>query len=252
MENTNSRNTGIVITGVTSGLGKEIALSVVEQLDEKVYLLYRNREKFNTIWKRKNIVPVYYDFSQNYEQEYFDSIDVAGFDRVVLVLAGYEMPPIKEVYDLDFFIVEKSVQTNILGQIYLLLGLIKKCKKQNICLDIIWLDSGASHSYILGWSLYSSAKAYMNVFLEHVSNIDEVRVVLYSPGTVNTPMQKYIREQSGVSTTADFERKYRDGELRNPRLVAQDIIDRYIIKWTAKSLFENVSSTEMRMKYTEE
>lgn len=252
MENTHISKRGVVITGATSGLGKEIALLVTEQLKDRTYLLYRNREKFDSIWDKKDIVPVYYDFSEKYEGEYSELIDISGLDRVIAVLAGYEMSPIKPIVDLDFTMIEKSVHTNILGQINLVLMLIKICKQQQKNLDIIWLDSGAAHSYILGWALYSSSKAYMNVFLEHVSNVDGVRVVLYSPGTLNTPMQEYIREQRLINTTAYFERKYNDGELRNPRLVAQDIVDRYIIQWTAKSLSENVSNTEMRMKYTEE
>ena len=113
------------------------------------------------------------------------------------------------------------------------------------------LDSGAVNQVFEGWGLYSCGKSFFNRYLEQLSIEENIPTVLYSPGVMDTGMQTCIREKTdkNSSVAAFFTEKYKKGDLRNPKYVAKDIVERYLKEWTAKELREKVSSTEMRDIY---
>ena len=88
--------------------------------------------------------------------------------------------------------------------------------------------------------MYCAGKAYINMFLRVFSKENEVPVVLYDPGVVDTKMQEIIRNSSvhdfpQVETFKNFHSSHR---LNSPNDVAEDIWERYLLKWTANELRE--------------
>ena len=239
-----------ILSGASGGLGREIATQILEDAVFDAYVfLFRAIEKSSFLEEyrgEKYCIP----FSLEEGKPDLTEVRLERFQEIILVLTAFSIEPIQSLKLISKEVVENYFKTNVLGQIDLVqevLHLVSSdCK-----IRIVSLASGAVNQVFEGWGLYSCGKSFFNRYLEQLSIEENIPTVLYSPGVMDTGMQTCIREKTdkNSSVAAFFTEKYKKGDLRNPKYVAKDIVERYLKEWTAKELREKVSSTEMRDIY---
>lgn len=236
----------VIISGATGGIGSQIAKLVIQ--DENVIkcsLIYRNEEKFNSLFSRENspkIEKIQIDMEKNPEKR-LSLLSPSRDDKIAvrLVLAASTITPIEHIEAFTPHQIIANINTNVISQINLISSIIHDALQLHYSVGIINLNSGAAYRPLSGWSLYSGSKSYMNIFLKTlVKENPDVRVVSYDPGVVDTPMQQIIRNTSkDIFDEVETFKKYQlDAQLNDSLSVAEDIFNRYIREWTATSFEE--------------
>lgn len=235
---TEKRNTSVIISGSTGGIGKEISkLCLASDKIQKCIFLYKNEEKYQTLFGDFNssrVEKYLYNMESDFQKDIIGDI-FACEKEIKLILNAFTIEPIKHIADLEMKDICENININILAQLNLINTIVKWSKNNNKELYIVNMNSGAAYKALKGWSLYSGAKAYINIYLKTLVAEEALKIVSYDPGVVNTPMQKIIRETEG----SDFEQKIlfegylENNLLRRPELVAADIFKKYISNWTA-------------------
>lgn len=234
--------TAIILTGVTGGLGSNVAEKILERNIGRLVGVYRNEDKFQSMFHKyyKEIFPYHTHEKDDYEK-LIETIEPWDISEIILILNAFSITPIKRIGEFSYKEIEYMVDGNIIKNIVLLNRIISFCKKHSYKLRIINLDSGAADFPLNGWGNYCASKAYINAFLSVVSleNL-EYKVVSFDPGVMDTPMQKKIRETDPqvFDQVEQFVSYKTNGKLTDPEIIAGLIIDRYISGWGAKTLRE--------------
>jgi benzil reductase ((S)-benzoin forming) len=78
------------------------------------------------------------------------------------------------------------------------------------------------------------------MYLKGLQLEEEIEVVSYDPGVVDTNMQALIRstDKDKFQFVQKFEDYYKNGSLNSPQKVAEDIWKRYLIDWSAVEFTE--------------
>lgn len=149
--------------------------------------------------------------------------------RVVFVHAAGSLDPMGFAAEVDAGAYARNVMLNsaaaqVLGQAFVSAAAGRRGRRQ-----LVLLTSGAARSVYPGWSSYGAAKAAVDQWTRTVGAEQAIRggveVVAVAPGTVDTPMQRRIRETS----EAAFPRRQRfvdlheGGKLADPAEVAARI-----------------------------
>ncbi|HEX4365092.1 MAG TPA: SDR family NAD(P)-dependent oxidoreductase [Solirubrobacteraceae bacterium] len=162
---------------------------------------------------------------QSFEQE------LAGWsgERVVFVHAAGVIDPIGFVGEIDTDAYVRNVILNsaagqVLGHMFLAASKEVDARRQ-----VVMLTSGAAKSVYPGWASYGAAKAALDQWVRDAGAEQELRggahVVAIAPGTVDTGMQRRLRE----TTEHDFPKRqkfvdlHRDDALADPEQVATQI-----------------------------
>ncbi len=232
----------IILTGSTGGLGSVLAKRIREENIGNLICIYRDELKFHSIFKnmQEGIFPY-----MTYEKDDYEKIKkVIGnlkTDEIVLVLNAFSIVPIKLTGEFSHKEIKEMISGNIIQSVTLLNCICGLCKEQAFKLKIINLDSGAADFPLTGWGNYCASKAYMNAFLSVVALENPgYKVVSFDPGVMDTSMQKQIREaERRVFDKVDQFISYKaEGKLVEPQVIADEIIERYIVSWRAESLRE--------------
>lgn len=237
----------IIITGGSQGLGKCIALNLLNNYPTaNVVIVARNKKLLQEFEeemdeeKKRRILTIAGDVTElstientiNGSIEKFGSIDGVIFNAGVIEPVGhlndenYDIEGMKRLFDINYF------------SIVLFLNKLL-CKVEND-LNIVFVSSGASTRGIDGWLAYGSSKAAVNQLCKqlHDEMFPRVKCVSIAPGVVNTDMQKIIREKLGsvMSTEAHarFIKLHQDGELLDGMIVG---------KVYAKEVMEGIEPT---------
>ena len=184
------RGKNILVTGASSGIGKEIAI-LCSQMGGNVIITGRNEERLNEtfgllVGEKNQAFPA--DLSVKSEIERLVS-RLTQIDGVVLAAGIVEMWPTQFATTEKF---NKIFQTNLFSPIELLRLIIKK-KKFNDGLSVVAIDSIAGNDdFSVGNSIYGAGKAALKSFLKFfaVEMVGKgIRVNTISPGLILTPMQ---------------------------------------------------------------
>ena len=154
---------------------------------------------------------------------------------VTLVLNAFDISPIKMAAELTKDEVHKNLEFNIEKQIEIIVKAWELSRHVDAPLRIINLDSGAAYHPISGWSMYCAGKAYINMFLKVFSKENKIPLVLYDPGVVDTKMQETIRSSNAQDfpLVETFRNYQTSKQLHSPKEIAEDILERYLLNWTA-------------------
>ncbi len=239
------KDTCVIISGATGGIGKELSQKCISSNDvQKCILLYKDESKFKDCFSESITNKIH---SQYYNMEKDFYVELALLDgkytNIRLVLNAFTIQPIERIESLDMKDVVKNININILSQINLINSVLKEVKRLNLNLSVINLNSGAAYKPLKAWSLYSGAKAYINMYLKTLLEEENIQVVSYDPGVVNTPMQKVIRDTDiNIFEQAEIFRNYHKNNMLNtPQQVAEDIFSKYILDWKALNFEERFS-----------
>lgn len=234
--------TRVVLTGATGGLGHSLAMRLFDKSDIELVCLYRNKSKFENLYKDCENFPMGYLVKK--EDDFSDLIDLLEMKElspIVLILNAFSLEPIKKMGNFTTKEIESVIYGNLTRNFLLLNAVISFCKKHSNPLRIINLDSGAADFPLMGWSNYCAAKAYMKSLMEVIAVENPTyQIVSFDPGVMDTHMQEVIRETDHTvfDKVETFIKYKKDHELNNPDDVAKKIIDRYVINWRAKELRE--------------
>lgn len=235
----------IIITGSTGGIGQCLVKRAIASHNiERIYCQYRNRKKFVDLFGNGNSKLVAEEYDTLYQEKTSHILKELYKNKpknVACVYTAFSISPIKKIgtYSLDE--IKDNIDLNIRDIVFLtncLVQFSKECKSQ---LKLIHFDSGAAYKPLDGWGMYCASKAYLNMFFQTVQlENPEVKIVSYEPGVVNTPMQEKIREVepevfAQVQTFREYQKK---GILRDPDMVAEDVMKRFVVSWEGKNFQE--------------
>ncbi len=238
-------NNIVVITGATGGIGSQISNLCINSAGiTKVVLIYKNELKYNNIFgefKNDKIIKMKCDMCEPYQLELYKILsEIDDVIKVTIVLTSFVIDPIKKIVDLSSEEILRNINTNIVFQIEILKELCLISKHKRFELYVINMDSGAAYTPINGWSLYSSAKAFINMFVKSLQKEESINAVTYNPGVVDTNMQAIIRNAN--ENEFDFVHQfleYKEKSILNTASdVALNIFQRYILDWKAKEFEE--------------
>ena len=189
----------IIITGASKGIGKALYNELKNNKNNRLYLVARNFE----ISEFMNANIFKYDLSDvNYidslVEQIFNKIDLSNSERIVLINNAGILSPIKFSGNDEPYEIINNLSVNLMAPVLLTSGFIKKLKNFKGEKKVINISSGAGKAPYAGWSLYTTAKAGIDMFtrsiaLEQSMVENGVKVVSFAPGIVETDMQKQIR-----------------------------------------------------------
>jgi|TARA_B110000967_G_scaffold98502_1_gene101181 NADP-dependent 3-hydroxy acid dehydrogenase YdfG len=169
------KNKTILITGGTSGVGKEMVTHFTK-LGYDIYALGRNSDKVNFPCKSVDI---------SNESEIINFInEIDNIDILINNAAIYQRSDYDNIKQSD---INSVIDINLKGSIMVTLHSITKMKRGRI----ININSVAGLSGIKNQSLYSASKAGLKVFMDSLSQELIEKGILISnihPGGINTEL----------------------------------------------------------------
>lgn len=189
----------LIITGPTSGLGKELTRIAIEK-NREILLLGRNlKEKLPSsfVSRENNFIEIDFD---NPEKciSVFNSIDLSRYSDIDLVLNAGTIMPIAQILEMNFEEFSKCLDINFLSQVALVKSLLANLDLSRTNLGIIHVSTGAISRVIDGWSSYSISKAAFAMFLTHLKfELPGVNIQSFEPGVFESKIQEQIRSSLG-------------------------------------------------------
>ena len=183
------RNKRIVLTGASSGIGREMAKQLVKKYGATVIGIGRNEEKLQTLKSELGDNFSYYvmDVSvKNNWREFVEKLETTGAGIDLLINNAGIFPQFERVENLTSEQVQEVMSVNFYASVYgieSMLGLLgDKGGIVNIC------SSGALCT-VMGTSAYSASKAAMKSYTEALALEERERYVgLIFPGTTSTEL----------------------------------------------------------------
>ncbi|WP_419393379.1 SDR family NAD(P)-dependent oxidoreductase [Cytobacillus praedii] len=214
----------ILITGATSGIGKETAVTL-NKLGANLVLIGRNKDSLNEIRK---LMPnqVVLDFDLNEIESIVDllkriSKEYGEFHGLVHAAGIHEFTPIRTVsVQKTKEIMATNVETTI--------QLLRACSNKKIMCDggsVVLLSSASGIVGEQGIIAYSASKGAI-ISITKSSAIElahrQIRVNCLAPGIVETPMSQVIREGLGENNWEMIKKQHPLG-LGQPKDIAYPI-----------------------------
>ena len=159
----------VIISGISSGIGKEIARILIEKYDCEVYGIARNEDKIvsfkNELSKSRNLVG-YSLFDVATEQNWINlqsELENIGFKAQILINCAGFLPPFARFERCKPSDIEKVLQTNFLSCVYSTHHLLPILKQSGF-FSIVNVSSSASLATFAGISGYASSKSALKSF----------------------------------------------------------------------------------------
>ncbi len=229
-------NSVIVVTGATSGVGKEIVKSFLETTKWQVIGIARSKEKLKKLKKNygKRFKGILCDLQNSDDVEKaFEKIkkETNHIDIIVNNAAVFKMKPFSECDAND---IDQLIDVNLKGVLYTTLEALKIMKSSNNKRGsrIINIASVASLHGIEKQSIYCASKFGVNGFAEALNQEiikDNISISTIFPGGINTPLWNSSNQHPSGNTE----------EL----LSTTDIVDmvKYISNLDANVILKNVT-----------
>lgn len=202
---------GVLITGVSSGLGK----ALIEEYQKNGYGVY-------------GLDRTYIDLITLYRHIYEQGIDslLKGKDKLDLIIlnAGI-LGEIKTFTEFNMEELQQIMNVNVFSNKLILDILFERGVKVK---QVVSISSGASEKTYKGWGGYSISKSAMRMMMSVYSkDVPDTHFTSLAPGLVQTKMQDYLCEKVSLNEfpeTSKFIESKENGTTKNPYDVAEDII----------------------------
>jgi benzil reductase ((S)-benzoin forming) len=221
------------ITGTSRGLGKALAVALLNDNDNRVFGIGRSCTLSHTHYRHYDL-----DLSVAEEVRKFCFRLPKDTRRAVLINNAGVIEPVVPVGRIDNQTLMAGFTVNLISPAMLINNFIHHT--QNSCAQrlIINISSGAGRHTVDSWSVYCAAKAGLDMFsevlhseqpLHHLQH--PVRIFSIAPGVVDTGMQAQIRAVS----KSDFAGKERFKKMKAEGMLASaDETARSILKVLAR------------------
>lgn len=200
------KNKVILVTGASSGIGKEIALQLDKE-NSSVIITGRNKERLyetrDKLSYRFGTPAETYVCDLSKEEEIQKLVDsLPQLDGVVFCAGVVDYVPIKF---LNLEKIKDTFDVNFISQVLLTQQLMKK-KKLKSNSSLVYISSISSKLGIIGTSMYASSKSALNSFVKVAATelaSQSIRANSICPGVVVTPMG-----EKALESGADIEKDY--------------------------------------------
>ncbi len=169
MARQNLKGKKVILSGISSGIGKEITRILIEEYDCEVYGIARNEEKIlnfkNQLSKPQNLVG-YSLFDVSAEQNWINlqnELKNINFTAQILINCAGFLPPFAKFENCTPYDIEKVLQVNFLSCVYSTYHLLPNLK-ENGFFSIVNVSSSAALATFAGISGYSSSKSALKNF----------------------------------------------------------------------------------------
>ncbi|UVI29191.1 (S)-benzoin forming benzil reductase [Paenibacillus spongiae] len=228
-----------IITGTSRGLGEAIAERLISP-DHYLFCISRERNN-RLLGKSSNIA--YFEFDLNdmdqietLMNDIFISIDRSIAEGIYLINNAAMISPVTFIQSAQVQGITRNLNVNLLAPIILTSVFMRLTNEIPVDRRIVNISSGSAKNLLPGMSLYSAAKAGLDVFTQCVGleqNQAQVPVGIISiwPGMVDTDLQAEARNQDKTTfPSAEIFGMVKDkGMLTTPEETAQHIIE-YLFK----------------------
>jgi benzil reductase ((S)-benzoin forming) len=228
-----------LVTGVSKGLGYEIAKALIDFGIEVIGLSRSTNEKVADLKVKSNgqfthipsdltnvgeIEPLIKKISQQ--------IAAKKPQKLYVINNASVIEPIERMGFLENSKIQQAIHLNLLAPIFINNTLMSELRKEDLELVIVNVSSGAAERPIHGWSVYNATKAAINmhtkvVALEQENVKSSHKIIAFSPGIMDTDMQGEIREanEDAFAEINKFVGFKSNGDLRQPSVVAKALVD---------------------------
>lgn len=254
-----AKNKVIVVTGATAGLGRSLAIEAgnkgakVALLARRTQVLEEVRERITAAGGEALVLPVDLREPDAISNVFRQILSFWSRINVLFNNAGV-VEPVAPLAQLSDEAILDSVQINILGVYFATREALKAMQDQKGGGTVINITSGAAERPYIGWSMYGSQKAAVNM-LTRITALEmmgtPVRVAAISPGPFESHMQQTLRQSDPKNFPArdKFVNLYEEGELPKPDMVAEIIMDIALSDWPELSgMIEDIRSAEFKEK----
>lgn len=182
----------IVITGVTGGLGKELAKELLSRYDAKVIGIARNKEKMEKLVEElssPSFTPFLFDVSKNANWEDFAAKLAQKSIKIdILINNAGVMPAFKKFDDHSLSEIENVINTNLFSSIYSCKNLMNTLKESETP-AIINIASACAFAAVIGTSAYSASKAALKGFTDSLREENKrMYIAGVYPGFIKTDL----------------------------------------------------------------
>jgi len=197
----------VLISGASSGMGKEIA-KILAKENCKLALFSRRKTKLKEICenlKEKNIECIYDKCDVKNKEDIKKAVeftyDKFGQIDIAILAAGILIPNPLQSYDSD--IIKNSIDINFLGNVYFIEFLLKIMKKQKSG-TLAVTSTLPDKRGVPGWGAYGASKAALSWFLESLraeaKHDYNINIITIKPGSVETPMIEDYHRKGSISS----------------------------------------------------
>jgi len=213
----------IFITGISSGIGKDLALEFAKN-GHNVYGISRRELEYSD----EKITHQCLDMNDIGAQKLklLDSVDQID---IVILNAGV-LGEVKKIQDTTTEDLKNTMQINLWSQKNLIDNLLANHNLKNV----FAISSGAANKGSKGWAGYSLSKAAFKILIELYSNEEsQIHFLNIAPGLVNTKMQDYICDEVDKEKFPNMQRlkdAREDGSMISPKELATKfygLLDRF-------------------------
>jgi len=215
------------ITGTSKGLGKAISEVLLQDSENFVIGISRNKTIENKNYKHISV-----DLSkpESVIDFKFDIFDNAA--SYTLINNAGIIGDIKHIGDIDNKKIIDTYNVNIVSPSILINNFVRDYKSVDLQKTILNISSGAGRHSIESWSSYCASKAAMDMF-SLVANDDfnylsgkNFKIFSIAPGIVDTPMQDDIRaaNKDDFSMVENFKTYKNQNLLSSPYKIAKQLI----------------------------
>ncbi|KDR95407.1 benzil reductase ((S)-benzoin forming) [Peptoclostridium litorale DSM 5388] len=227
-----------IITGASRGLGNATA----KKLIEKGYTLFCiSRKQDMEIVKKayeKNVELNYYEFDlSNVElieglmDDVFEKISAGEAESLYLINNASVVSPLRPISKCESGSIIKNIKVDLLAPIILISTFIRLSEKMEIQKRIVNISSGAAYGPMHGAACYCSAKAGIEMLTKCVGIEEEgkehpVKVMSFTPGIMDTEMQREVRSsnEQDFAELKRFKNYKKKGMLTKPEIVAEKVV----------------------------
>jgi len=225
----------IFITGISSGIGKALALNFAEQ-GHQVFGTSRSRLSY----EHKNISHMQHDLNKTTTEKIKILSNVDKLEYVFLN-AGI-LGEINTLKDTSMNELENIMNTNLYGQKKIIDNLLANHK-----IDRIYgISSGAAIRGSKGWGGYAISKAGFKMLLEiYADEVPETQFLSVAPGLINTQMQDYICDQVCKQSFPNMQR-LKDARENGSMLTPAALAEKFISSLEKLNKLESGNFTDLR------
>jgi benzil reductase ((S)-benzoin forming) len=219
-----------IISGTTKGLGLDLLKQCLENGDQ-VLSLSRTKpfdhpaHSFLKMDFKKKI-----DVSKTLLKK-LNLLSIDKFEQIIVIHNAAAIEPIGDLTTFEPKDIFEQTQINFVMPTVITQTLCKLLKRKKTSLINCFISSGASVRPLPAWSLYCSSKAALRMMTECLgvdyAHRPEWHFLDFSPGVMDTQMQKTIRKQpqSKFSRVNDFKKLKENNQLLPPSRVASILLD---------------------------
>lgn len=223
----------IIITGVSTGLGRALAELYIEKGQSVIGLGRRNT------LEHPNFTFIQVDLSLDTSVDDLDLSWVHG--EVTLINNAGMIGEIGRVSELENWDLDRVMRLNTIAP----MELAKRCydRSEHDSFTLVNISSGAARRAIPSWAAYCASKSALNMltetfYLEELELGRTPKVYAVAPGVIDTPMQEEIRSADPDSFSAhqNFVDLKNEEKLFSPSYCAQ-LLEKLLAKQYSGEVF---------------